>query len=824
MYTRVDQLTAEDRRAIWETLNRGSYYLFVGSGVSLDSFGMHGEMRSGTGLAQKLQSITGLSPSSSLQQNYRLLNSEQVNEHLTEAYTCKNVGETINFIASTRWRRIYTLNIDNNFETAARDFLSKNNLPKDLFSTYNFDDLYTDPSPAEIHSIVHLHGFVERKTSGYIFSHTEYAREMSRQNSWMSTLTQLMKAEPFIIAGTSLEEIDVEYYLQQHAGRSPSEPGRVHSVLIEPFPNPLTFRACEDHNLVLFEGTVSDFYATFNAEFGEISNAYAGFLPTKFVIPNIDPQLQILFETSFESVPKQSPTSNQANRFLLGAPITWEMLASDADIPREAVSVLERSIESILESDELGKVYLSDTGSGKSSLLKRTAFRIAKKYQSVYFFSGSEAIAEADAADIFNRIAGDVVVFFDDIADSVSYFIGIISAINKKNIAFIGIERIYRRPYLSDALSEFDVQLVDLRLGISKGEATKLLDKNEKFGLSDISQKRSLDRRQALSEITHEVVSIANCRIQNNFITFDARISDLLKQANDGELKLFVLAALSRHAFSGGVSKAVLHSIPGRGPLAEIDNIYSMLPLVMAPGAPGYVIPASTSVSERVLEVLKKSRPDLLLESLVQLADNLAARVNRNTIRSRSSESKLSGGLLDYDRTIQRFCDNYSESFYEKIEANWSWNSRYWEQLSLLKLSRFLEDQSDQFLLQEAIQHARYAYSIEEHPLSLTTLAKALFVALETKVGDRDTVFSEGWSLIFQAIEIEKRWTRVKPTAFIVALRGANLYADAGGQFSGDQADQIRETLSIIRQRKLRDRKLAELCDKVKISVDKNSG
>lgn len=821
MPTRYDDLSQHDREAIWETLNAGSYYLFLGSGVSLDSTGMHGTMLSGTGLSKRLQGITGLSQSSTLQQNYRLLKPDQIQEHLTDGYNCQIFGETIGKLASTSWRRVYTLNIDNCFESSARIEIAKNRLPNNILSVYNFDDLYSDPSPSEVHSIVHLHGFVEKSHSGYIFSHNEYAREMTRQNSWMATLTQLMKAEPFIIAGTSLEEIDVEFYLQQHEGRSSAEPSRTHSVLIEPFPNPLTERACEDHNLVLFEGTVLDFYKRMVADFSEINNAYREYVPAKSLLPNLDPRSQILFESSFEAIPKTAGISKQPNRFLLGAPVTWEMLAADADIPRQAVSTIERDIDRILKSPEIGRIYLSDTGSGKSSLLKRTAFRLAKRFQNVFFFTGLELISEEEAASIINKISGDVIIFFDNIADCISYFTGVINAIEKNNVAFIGIERIYRRPYISDALSEFDIDLQDLPLGITRAESVKLLEKNEKFGLSDISQKRDIDIRRTLALVLNESIAIANCRIQNNFISFDARIKELLTLTSEAELKLFVLAALARHSFSGGVSKAVLHSIPDRANFAEIDNVYSKLPVVMAPSSPGYIIPASTSVSERVLEVLKKSRPELLLECLVQLAANLAPRVNRNTIRARTPESKLSGGLLDFDRTVQKFCDDLAESFYSEIEDYWSWNSRYWEQLSLLKLNRFLEDQSDIFLLQEAIQHARYAYSIEEHPLSLTTLAKALFTALETQHGDRDTIFAEGWSLIFHAIEIEKRWTRVKPTAFIVAFKGAILFSDAGGQFNGDQAGEIREALSIIKTRKLNDRKLNELREKVKTFVDK---
>ncbi|UOR15026.1 SIR2 family protein [Qipengyuania aquimaris] len=821
MPLKFQDLSHDEKQKIWETLNSGSYYLFIGSGISLDSENATERMMSASSLTERLQALTTLGPTTTLQQNYRLLDEKQVKDELTDAYTCKKAGPTVSLLANTKWKRVYTLNIDNCFEKSVEEAVSNYKLPDNTLSVYNFDDLFSDQSPTEIHSVVHLHGTVEKPDSGYVFSHTEYAREMSRQNSWMATLTQLMKAEPFIVAGTSLEEIDVEFYLQQHAGKSASDPNRVQSILIEPFPNRLTERACDDHNLVLFEGTTEEFYAELAEDFPPPTSPYTSYRPVDALFPGLEPQKQILFEASFEVVPKKVEADKKGNRFLLGAPLTWEMIAAEADIYRNAISRFDRDVELALKSEELGKVYLAEPGAGKSAIMRRAAFRAAKKFHHVFYFTGFERMPEKEAAEVLNSISSDTIVFFDNAADFISYFVGIFEALTKKNIAFVGMERIYRHPYLKDAVTEYPVELIRLPLNLEKSEAQKLLSKNESAGFSNVSQKKNFDRNKVINDILSEPISVANCRIQNNFITFDALIHELIKDTSNEELKFFVLTSLARHSYSGGVSKAVLHSIPDRGNFGEIDNVYARLPVVMAPAAPGYIVPARAVVSERVLEVLKRAKPDLLLLCLVELSINLAPRVNRKTISARTPEAKLSGGLMDFDRTIQRFIDPLAEAFYEQISEAWDWNSRYWEQLALLKLSRFLEDQSDQFLLQESIQHARYAYSIDEHPLSLTTLAKTLFAALESGHGDREAIFGEGWNLIYNAIEIEKGWTRVKPTAFIVAFKGALTFVEGGGQFSGEQADEIREALAITHQRKLNDRKLNDLRTDIRRYVQK---
>lgn len=770
-------------------------------------------------LNEKLRSFTDLGVNSTLQQNYSLLDEEEVSMNLTIPYTCTIPGKTIEALAVIPWRRVYTLNIDNAFEKYSRALAEQKMFSAEVISSFNFNELYKEITPESIHSIVHLHGDVAKPSSGYVFSHTEYAHQMARANSWMLTLTQLMKSEPFIVAGTTLDEIDVQYYLQQHEGVSPEGGINASSILIEPFPNRLTKKVCRDHNLILFEGTTLDFLNSLQSEFTDFHNPFSSFGPQNEYPTRLSAQEKVLFESSFEKVRASVAASKDGTRFLLGAPLTWELIQSDADIPRSAISSVEREIDKSLKGESQGVVYLADPGSGKSALLKRVAFRASQKYRNVFFYSNSEKIGEEKAAEIFSSFNGDVVVFFDDVADSASYLVGILHAIKKSNICFICIERSYRKPYLSDALVEQDVEVRFLDLDVTKPEAKKLLKKNEECGLSDVSQKSELVRNSAMAEVLKNPIAIANCRIQNNFLAFDQIVRGMLADSAPDELKFFVLAALARYAYAGGVSKAVLHSIPGRGSFTQVDNIYCRFPVVAAAGAPGYVVPARAAVSERVLEVLRNTNPELLLDCLVELCNRLAPRVNRDTVKSRTPEAKLSGGLMDFDRTVQRFINDQAEAFYQRIAEDWDWNSRYWEQLALMRLSRFLEDNSDPFLLQEAIQNARYAYSIDEHPLSLTTLAKALFTALDTGTGDRDSVFAEGWNLIYKAIQIEKGWTRVKPTAFIVAFKGVRAFFEKGGQLSGQQADELRESLAITHQRKLKDRKLSELREEVKALV-----
>jgi hypothetical protein len=60
--------------------------------------------------------------------------------------------------------------------------------------------------------LVHLHGSVDFPDRGYVFSRDEYIRQITTINSWMTILAQFMRSEPFVIGGSSLDEVDIDYF------------------------------------------------------------------------------------------------------------------------------------------------------------------------------------------------------------------------------------------------------------------------------------------------------------------------------------------------------------------------------------------------------------------------------------------------------------------------------------------------------------------------------------------------------------------------------------------------------------------------------------
>lgn len=487
------------------------------------------------------------------------------------------------------------------------------------------------------------------------------------------------------------------------------------------------------------------------------------------------------------------------------------MIAGNSDIRRDTFSELDNRINQSASSGVNFVIVLDDPGSGKTALLKRMALHYARKHPRVYYFRGREHIEDAKAGDVFSAMSGHVYVFSDNIADCIAYLLGVLHNTLLDKITIIGSERKYRGRYIEDALGDFDHYVIDSKLDLSQAEAGRLVRKHMSVGLSDVDTTTDKAIRHAANSVAGDPISIATCRIQNNFFAFDRIVRELISSSDEVSLRFYAAVGLARHCYAGGVSKDILAGMPGLSRQHQIGNLYSKFPVQYASGSRDLIVPTRTSVSERVVEVLKDRHENILTDVITEMAIALSTRVTRSEIARRTPAAKLAGGLLDFDRTVQRFINDRAEIFYDAIKDHWDWNSRYWEQLSLLKLDRYFQTKNDESILQEAIQNARYAYSIERHPLSLTTLAKSLFSAVDSGVGDRDTVFAEAFNMISQSIDIEKNWDRLRSTAFYVCFRGVKQFINKGGVLTGRQADDIRDIIAITHSRKLRDRKMTEL-------------
>lgn len=242
-------------RAFRDTLLAGTYNLFLGAGVSLDSDDRDGRrLPSADELRRDICRATGVGEATTMTRAASLLTDKQRSELLIRRFSGCIPGHSVSRIPDYIWRRGFSLNIDDVVE--ARYELAKHG--KQQLETINFDGTFLPTPERNILFFVHLHGFARNPDTPFVFSTSEYARVMRGPNPWMHLLGEIITTEPFIIAGTTLNEVDVEFYLRRRTPETPRR-GTGPSLLIEPFPDAATRSDCSRLGLTLVEATFGDF-------------------------------------------------------------------------------------------------------------------------------------------------------------------------------------------------------------------------------------------------------------------------------------------------------------------------------------------------------------------------------------------------------------------------------------------------------------------------------------------------------------------------------------------------------------------------------------
>lgn len=217
-------------------------------------------------------------------------------------------------------------------------------------------------------------------------------------------------------------------------------------------------------------------------------------------------------------------------------------------------------------------------------------------------------------------------------------------------------------------------------------------------------------------------------------------------------------------------------------PLRVIEN----------PDDDSYLIPGNALLSSLLVQEMKRSRSQFLMDIAVDLANSLSPFVTRITIQQRTTEARLAGRLFDADGVMADLLQEEMNNFYEGTYEKWKWNSRYWEQRALY-VSKYDRDL--------AVRHARHAVSIERHPFPMTTLAQILF----TSSSDRDppdaSMFNEAFALMEETLRIESRWERGKTSkAYNALLDGTSNHLKNSGRITLSQEKQLRKRISEARE------------------------
>ncbi len=799
------ELTDSERAAVIGSVRAGDYNLFLGAGVSLDSRGGDGQLLPSSWDLQKvLAAANGLGEHTVLQRAFSALSAQQIEELISKRFAPCKAGASLLQFPKFLWKRTYTLNIDDAFENSYESGASLQT-PEPIHFSDPFSDI-RDPSRLPV---VHLHGWARTPERGYVFSRSQYAKLMADSNSWMSILADTMPVEPFIVSGTKLDEVDLDFYLAKRTAESPRSDKGI-SFYVEPFPDAFTEKECSKYGLTLFVGTIAEFLSQLDRLAPErpaahelISNDARALFPE-----GVSKEVVMSFANDFDTVPKAAAPASAANmRFAYGNPPDWSDLEGNWDVGRALTSRVLAQIDAMLSNRIAERVLVieDDSGTGKSSVLRRCAFELSRSGVQTLLCSALSRLDPKLTAEALGHIPGPIVIIVDNLADQAQSVNNALELSDRTDIVFLCAERRYRRQHLSRT---FDSQIIKSVSGLtlSMPEAAQLLGKYEQRGW--VGSRTALkERPNFIRQLSKEPVAVACCHILKDLRPLDGIVDSMFTEGAESERSRYLVAALARTCFPGGVRYEVLAAASSYARMGAQFEPAHPLPLVFYDRLKEFVAPLNLTMAERILERAPK---DQLFKTFKRLATAIAPWVNRDAIKRRSAEARLAGRLFDYEEVIKRFLGHDAEQFYSDVKSAWQWNSRYWEQIALFNISRYRATGDYQFL-DKSIQHARHAVAVEKHAFTLTTLARMLMEQMRDKRYDINVAFSEAVDLLEEAISNEYRRGRASVHAYVNLFRGATEYIELGGELTDDHYDRISKKIRDAKEYFPRDRELRDI-------------
>ena len=433
-----DNITTTQQSAFVSSLLTGQYNLLLGSGVSLDSYNSEGTLPSAGELRLALTTLKDTPAESPMQRVFGLLSPDEVRQHVTSKFIDCTAGPSVRLFPSFLWNRVFTFNVDDVMEAHYRDANGLQSL-----KPINFDDQFEDRTAPNELQIVHLHGYAPQAERGYVFSRESYVRQMSEHNVWMAILAQLIKTDPFIIIGTSLDEPDLDYYLANRT-RSSAREDRGPSVLVSPEPNPITRNDCSEYGLLLFHGSCADFLEYCDKSL-PVRKSTLELIPTDedALLPDELPApLRLSFWSDFSLVPADVPPEPGLSRFQYGHPPSWADLAADLDVSRSSTARIISSVERALSHgahDGPRLMLLFDgTGTGKTTILSRCAFELSRRSITALRCTATSRLEPKNTALVLDSIAEPLVLVVDDFADQANQVASLLDETKKTDLVILG--------------------------------------------------------------------------------------------------------------------------------------------------------------------------------------------------------------------------------------------------------------------------------------------------------------------------------------------------------------------------------------------------
>lgn len=383
--TMVEETTIKDLK---DCMENNMPVLFLGAGFSREALCKKGKLPTGSELADELRlefvkdKISEADYKDVEKYNLRELcscidaldkdNKAKREEYLTRRLKGALPNETgfHNLLVDYPWRRIYTVNIDDLVE----------NIYEENDKEYSCISSSKDiPRKSENMELIKLHGSVRKPGDGYIFSKKEYNDLIgSKVNIGLVEFTnEIYSVNDVIFIGASLDEPDIEYYLQLYENMQiKRKKSRI--FFIEPYPKLALEQKAAELGATIIPWTTEKFLKfTSELEYAPERAERARLELNRSMIYRLQDDIKI-FKNPYESNIYQGYYS------------TWQDVFDRWTFKNTMLDSAKKSLDIILSQKDPLKCFClyGSSFSGKSTLLKQLGYYLYSMGYEVLEYKG----------------------------------------------------------------------------------------------------------------------------------------------------------------------------------------------------------------------------------------------------------------------------------------------------------------------------------------------------------------------------------------------------------------------------------------------------
>lgn len=414
-----------------------------------------------------------------------------VNDFIVEQFIgCEPKPFHKKLAGSRLWKKVYTINIDDLFENSApKSRLAVQNMPRQIS--------YTGAKQIEY---IKLHGCVNNRAEGVVFSRSEYIDSMLQSQDYrFSSFARDMQTQNFVIVGTEMDEINLDYYLKLF-GINSNNSSRGQLFFINPKPSRLFKAKVSIVGATIIEWTTEEF-ADHISKIEPESNSKESLRLDGYICLN-------------ELYNNDKYFKGYRSNLYFGEYPKFKDVVFDWDFIHPEINCIFENINSRFHnsSNSLSTLY-GKTMVGKSVYLYRLAMQLIHENCCVYKFVGDRFDYYHFAFFCRTLPFDKVVLIFDNAGFYYSSLRELLKVFPKdKNIAIIATTRTYshfRKRYSLVASPEFMEFLVSgatkERSGLFAKEIESKLDNKGYLGLL---KSRNKDERIGFIKSHNDVSSL----------------------------------------------------------------------------------------------------------------------------------------------------------------------------------------------------------------------------------------------------------------------------------------------------------------------------